>query len=121
MSRIGQLAIQSLTEHIAYERGEGPGRTTVVSANQATVDAPPAWTAERIRAVRERMRLSQQLFAETLGVDAATVKAWEQGKRVPAGASSRLLEMAETHPNFLLEKIHLRDAEVIAYDEIAVG
>jgi DNA-binding transcriptional regulator YiaG len=41
------------------------------------------------------------VFAQVLNVNPETVKAWEQGKRQPDGAASRLLELAsQTRTSF---------------------
>jgi len=74
---------------------------------QAHVDEPPAYSAERITAIRQRLALSQRLFAGSLHVSLPTVRAWEQGTRKPEGAALRLLEIAETHPELLAEKVHV--------------
>ena len=58
--------------------------------------------AERIRQIRQRLDLSQQAFAEMLNVSVATVRSWEQGVRTLDGASIRLLDIAERHPEALL-------------------
>ena len=50
-----------------------------------------AWDAERVRALRTRLRLSQQQFADELGVRQQTVSEWETGRYTPRGASARLL------------------------------
>ncbi|MDF3040340.1 MAG: hypothetical protein K0Q71_3046 [Thermomicrobiales bacterium] len=63
---------------------------------------PAAPDAERIRQIRQRLDLSQQAFAEMLNVSVATVRSWEQGVRTPDGASIRLLDIAERHPEALL-------------------
>jgi putative transcriptional regulator len=67
-------------------RGEGR-RTVVPEAAQA----------------RSRMGLSQQAFAQLLGVSARTLQDWEQGRREPTGAAKTLLRVAVTHPEVLLE------------------
>ncbi len=54
------------------------------------------------------LRLSQPVFAKLLNVSPETVKAWEQGKRVPEGAAVRLLEVAEDHPEVLRPKLRVR-------------
>lgn len=72
------------------------------TARRTVVDKPPAYDAARIRRLRHRLRLSQPVFAGTLNVSPATVKAWEQGKRRPAGASLRLLELAEKYPSLVV-------------------
>ena len=54
------------------------------------------------------MALSQPVFAAALNVSPETIRAWEQGKRTPDGATLRLLEVAEHHPDVLLASVQLR-------------
>lgn len=54
-------------------------------------------------AARARTGLSQQAFAQLLGVSARTLQDWEQGRREPTGAAKTLLRVAATHPEVLLE------------------
>ena len=63
----------------------------------------PAFSAERIRHVRQRLKVSQRDFADLLNVSVGTVRSWEQGTRTPDGASQRLLQIAEQQPEVLLE------------------
>lgn len=52
--------------------------------------------AKMARSVREGLGLSQQKFANFLGVDSArTVRYWESGKReIPIWASNKIIELA---------------------------
>ena len=52
---------------------------------------------------RSRVGLSQQEFAQLLGVSARTLQDWEQGRREPTGAAKTLLRVAFSHPEILLE------------------
>ena len=52
---------------------------------------------------RASVGLSQQEFADLLGVSARTLQDWEQGRREPTGAAKMLLRVAATHPEVLLE------------------
>lgn len=52
---------------------------------------------------RAKTGLSQQDFADLLGVSARTLQDWEQGRREPTGAAKTLLRVAATHPKLLLE------------------
>jgi putative transcriptional regulator len=45
--------------------------------------------------------LSQQDFAQLLGVSARTLQDWEQGRREPTGAARTLLKVAVKHPKLL--------------------
>lgn len=50
---------------------------------------------------RAKMGLSQQAFADLLGVSARTLQEWEQGRRSPTGAAKTLLRVAVSHPEVL--------------------
>lgn len=107
-SPLGQKIIESLEQAIAYERGTYmPLRVhkVLTPAQTARIGQPPRYDAARIRALRRQLALSQQLFADALNVSLATVRAWEQGQRVPEGATRRLLEIAEEHPEYFASKI----------------
>ena len=54
--------------------------------------------------LEETMRMSQTESAALLNVKAPTVRAWEQGLKVPSGAVSRLLQALETDST-LAEKL----------------
>jgi putative transcriptional regulator len=47
--------------------------------------------------------LSQQKFADVLGVSARTLQEWEQGRRKPSGAARSLLMIAKRRPDVLRE------------------
>jgi putative transcriptional regulator len=50
---------------------------------------------------RASIGMSQQEFAELLGVSARTLQDWEQGRREPTGAARTLLKVAVKHPKVL--------------------
>jgi len=52
---------------------------------------------------RALVGLSQQDFAQLLGVSARTLQDWEQGRREPTGAAKTLLKVAVAHPDILRE------------------
>ncbi|GAB1460395.1 helix-turn-helix domain-containing protein [Thauera sp.] len=81
---------QDLLESVKQmKRGEAV-RTTRVELSEA---------AE----ARAKMGLSQQAFADLLGVSARTLQEWEQGRRSPTGAAKTLLRVAVAHPEVLQE------------------
>lgn len=51
-----------------------------------------------IRRLRDRIGLSQRVFAMALNVSTNTVQAWEAGARVPDGGNLKLLRVGEAHP-----------------------
>ena len=123
---LGQKLIEGLEQALAYERGElaarartyehqedrwvlvGDGVTTGTPRHEARstkIAPPPTYDATRIRAIRDRLRFSQRVFADALNVSPQTVRAWEQGARIPVGPTLRLLEIAEERPETFLAKI----------------
>ena len=52
-------------------------------------------SARKIRALRERDRLSQAVFAAFLNTSVSTVQKWEIGEKKPSGPSLKLLNVIE--------------------------
>lgn len=57
----------------------------------------------RVVRVRLKSGFSHAQFAAALGVSRRTLEQWEQGRREPSGAAQTLLNIAERHPEVLLE------------------
>jgi putative transcriptional regulator len=109
---IGEQIIEGLEEAVAFEYGKLPGtRVDRVMLTARVAEAPraPTYTSARIARIRDGLRLSQAVFAMALNVSAETVRAWEQGKREPDGAALRLLQIAEQHPEWIMETVSIRD------------
>lgn len=51
-----------------------------------------------VRAVREKLHLSQSEFAARFGFTAAAVRQWEQGRRQPHGPARVLLTIIAREP-----------------------
>ena len=51
-----------------------------------------------VRAVRALTGLSQAKFAELLGIELATLRNWEQGRRAPTGPARALLRAIRNNP-----------------------
>jgi putative transcriptional regulator len=54
-----------------------------------------AMTPEKIRALREREKTSQTVFAAYLNVTPSLVSKWERGEKHPQGASLKLLSLVD--------------------------
>lgn len=65
----------------------------MVSFDALCLAPVPAYTAERIRALRESLRVSQSVLAAVLNTSVSTVRQWEQGDKHPSGPSLRLLDL----------------------------
>jgi putative transcriptional regulator len=55
----------------------------------------PAYSSEKIRALRERHKLSQAVLASVLNTSLSTVRQWEIGKKHPSGPSLKLLNLLD--------------------------
>ncbi len=51
----------------------------------------PPYDGEQIKALRERVNLSQAVFASVLNTSPSTVRKWEIGEKHPSGPSLKLL------------------------------
>lgn len=51
-----------------------------------------------VRAIRRSTGLSQPKFAELLGIELATLRNWEQGRRAPTGPARALLRAIRNRP-----------------------
>ena len=92
---LGREAEEALGEVLAHVRGE-------VELPCRIVDDP---TAERIIALRKRMKLSRQKFADRFGLDARALQDWEQGRRVPDRAARVLLTVIDREPEAVARAI----------------
>lgn len=104
--RLGAQLVESMRQAVAIKDGQLlPARRHRLTLRDARVSAPPRYGSSRIRRLRERLGLSQPVFAKVLNVSVATVRGWEQGARVPDGPSRRLLEVAERHSAAILTTV----------------
>ena len=53
------------------------------------------FSAEEIKALREREEVSQRVFAHYLNVTKESVSQWERGQKKPAGTTLKLLSLVE--------------------------
>ena len=91
----GREIEEALGEVLAHVRGE-------VDLPCRIVDDP---TAERIGALRRRMKLSRRQFADRFGLDVRAVQDWEQGRRVPDRAARVLLTVIDRNPEAVVSAL----------------
>ncbi len=87
-TKLGREVEAALGEVLSHVRGE-------IELPCRIVDDP---SAQRIRALRKRLKLSRQKFADRFGLDARAVQDWEQGRRVPDRAARVLLTVIDRDP-----------------------
>ena len=65
-----------------------------------------AYNEPDVRAIRERLGLSQHKASALLGINTATLRDWEQRRRKPHGAARVLLRIAAKNPTSVLGAPH---------------
>lgn len=58
-----------------------------------------------IKAIREKLGVSQSEFALMIGVSVSTLQNWEQGRRQPDGPARALLKIAAANPEAVAEAL----------------
>jgi putative transcriptional regulator len=99
----GESIIDSLNEFVdASDRGE------LITVRRVKLNLEPRqYTGSEITWTRERLRVSQAIFARLMGVSGKTVEAWESGTNPPSGPVCRLLEEINIDPMAFLRR-HLQ-------------
>ena len=89
-----QKLVKSVKQMGSIMRGEDvPHRKTVLT----TID---------VKALRERLDLTQAEFSTMIGVSIKTLQNWEQGRREPEGPAKALLRVVDKEPQAVLSALH---------------
>ena len=74
-----------------------------VKLKQTSLSIPelPSFKGKEIKSIRNKLNLSQAMFANTLGVSEKTVEAWESGRNIPQGPAQRMLFVLKNNSNAL--------------------
>lgn len=59
-----------------------------------------------VKAIREKVGLSQNRFAMLIGVSKRTLENWEQGRRHPTGPAKVLLRILDADPEQAVRALH---------------
>jgi putative transcriptional regulator len=92
-----------------YEAGRNLGEELLAAAREIKGGLKASHRVRRFEVVQEvisvrtSVGLSQDKFAQVLGVSTRTLQEWEQGRRRPTGAAQTLLAIAARHPEVLRE------------------
>ena len=83
----GQRMIESAKQALVFATGD-PGHGCVVHVPE-DID---------VKAIRERISLSQAEFAKLFGLSKRTLEHWEHGRRVPSGPARAFLTVIAREP-----------------------
>ena len=59
------------------------------------VEQPRRYKGKDIRALRNRAKVSQGVFAALLNISISTLQKWEQGQKAPSALARKLLQIVE--------------------------
>jgi putative transcriptional regulator len=91
------MAKKSLSQTLLEAAQElGFPKATVAQLEELDIPAVKSLSARQIRDLRNRVRVSQGVFAALLNVNPSTVQKWEQGKVKPQNAALRLLNIIDS-------------------------
>ena len=88
----GKRIVEGMKEALAISRGELPYSTYNIHVPES-ID---------VKAIREKMGLSQSSFANQFGLSVYALRNWEQGKRQPDPAARAYLKVIEKVPDVVV-------------------
>ncbi len=88
MSKLGKRLIEAAEEALAIARGEADPSTYRVHI-PAEIDT---------RAIRQKLKLTQKQFSQRYHIPVATLRDWEQGRRVPDAPARALIKAIREEP-----------------------
>ena len=102
MTRLGQELIRSAKEAIAIARGEADPATYRVYV-PADID---------VKAIRKRLGMTQQRFADAFAFPIQTLRDWEQGRSRPDSSARAYLMVIARAPAAVQEALHDASAKM---------
>ena len=93
MNKFSRDLVQGMKEAAEFAEGKKAG------ARVHVVEVPD------VRAIRRRLHMSQQRFAETYRIPLPTLKNWEQGRRAPDAPAAAYLRAISREPVVIKEAL----------------
>ncbi len=98
MSKVFEELEKGLKEAIQIEKGELKGKKTVY-----TFLPIKKYSNKQVKKIRNDAGMTQNVFANYMGVSVKTVEAWERGTNHPVGSACRLINMLENQKDLALK------------------
>jgi putative transcriptional regulator len=93
MNKFSRGLVQGMQEAAAFVEGKkGAARAHIVEMPD-------------VRAIRRRLHMSQQRFAETYRIPLPTLKNWEQGRRAPDAPAAAYLQAIARQPKVIKDAL----------------
>jgi len=94
MSKFGKELIESMQQAARHAGGR-----KVRGLRVTIVETPD------VKAIRKKLRMSQQRFAAVFRIPLAAVKNWEQGRRAPDAPAAAYLRAIHRRPKEVMEAV----------------
>jgi putative transcriptional regulator len=109
MSKIGESLLRGAEEALEYAKGNKKSSKTYQVKIPKKIN---------VTAIREKLDMSQNVFAACFGFSTRTVEKWEQGIRQPAGAARAYLIVIDRNPEAVrsalnIHVVHSRSHKII--------
>ena len=72
-------------------------KTTMRSFDASCLRVPPTLKPQQIKRLRQRLHVSQPVFARYLNTSESTIEKWETGAKQPSGMALKLLAVVQKH------------------------
>ena len=95
---LGQRVLDGLNQAIAAKRSGRPAGDCF-RVDTVEVPDPPKYGAAQVKALREKIGVTQRVFARIIGVSPELVEGWEQGLHKPRPMACLLLGAVERDPS----------------------
>ncbi len=105
LSSTGARIVAAFQEAIDTMRSGEPSEHQLTVRTYKVEFTPRDYGPDDARRVRDLLGMSQVLFARFLGVDANTVRSWEQGTRPPGPIARRFMDEIERDPEYWRSRI----------------
>ncbi len=74
--------------------GNDPG----VTVHVRQLPTPPDFSGEQIKAIRNKLAVTQLVFAQIMAASPRTIEAWETNRSKPNGPARRLMQLLQQDP-----------------------
>ena len=89
-------AMASVHEAITDLHGIGlVDKTTMRRFDELCLAAVPEYSPDEIKALRERLNISQTVLASVINASANSIQKWERGAKRPSGTALKLLNLLD--------------------------
>lgn len=94
-SALGLSIIEGLEEAREYYLHKKTDKVRVSKVQKAELIAVRPYSSKEVKEIRTRHNMTQEYFAEVMGVSVDTVRKWEQKGGIKTGPAVRMLQQIE--------------------------